>query len=111
MSSIGTSFGGNKSVTAKGRVQIREDRATKEWFYPAFALHLQKDPQRAEGFAAFLDSPIRVVLEVTPEKWITYDGVKMALDTAGKLPEEKKGPRLESDALRFEQERKRRGLG
>ena len=110
VSSIGTSFGGNKSVTAKGRVQIREDRATKEWFYPAFSLHLQKDPQRAEGFAAFLDSPIRVVLEVTPEKWITYDGDKMFRDSVGKLSDDERGPALSSDAERLRRELEQRGL-
>ncbi len=110
VTSTGTKLGGGKSITAKGRCVVHEDRETKDWFYPEFAMHLQREERAAEGFAKFLDSPIRVILEVVPEKWITYDGAKMALDTVGKLPEEKKGPRLESDTLRFERERKRRGL-
>ena len=111
VTSTGTKLGPAKSLTAKGRCVIHEDQETKDWFYPAFASHLhRRDEQAAKDFVVFLDSPMRVVLEVIPEKWITYDGVKMALDTAGKLPQEKKGPLLESDALRFEQERKRRGL-
>ena len=57
-----------------------------------------------------LDSPLRVVLEVTPEKFITYDGVKMARDTAGKLPDEEKGPALSVDADRLPREIERRGL-
>jgi general stress protein 26 len=111
VTSTGTKLGGGKSITIKGRCVVHEDRETKDWFYPAFAMHLhRRDEKAAKDFEKFLDSPIRVVLEVIPEKWITYDGVKMALDTAGKLPEERKGPRLESDTKRFEQERRRRGL-
>ncbi len=110
ITSTGTKLGPGRSITIKGRCVIHEDQETKDWFYPAFSLRLQRDEKAAKEFAEFLDSPMRVVLEVIPEKWITYDGVKMALDTAGKLPEERKGPLLESDTLRFEQERKRRGL-
>lgn len=110
VTSTGTKLGGGKSITIKGRCVVHEDRETKDWFYPAFAMHLQREEEAAKGFEKFLDSPMRVVLEVVPEKWITYDGAKMALDTFGKLPPEKKGPKLESDAVRFEQERKRRGL-
>ncbi len=57
-----------------------------------------------------LDSPIRVVLEVIPEKYITYDGVKMFLDEAGKLPAGAKGPPKSSDGVRLRRELARRGL-
>jgi general stress protein 26 len=111
VTSTGTKLGPGRSITIKGRCIVHEDRETKDWFYPAFALHLNRgDEQAARSFERFLDSPMRVILEVVPEKWITYDGAKMALDSAGKLPPERKSPPLESDTLRLERERKRRGL-
>ena len=57
-----------------------------------------------------LDSPLRVVLEVVPEKWITHDGVKMFLDAASKLPAASKSAPKCSDTARLERELRRRGL-
>lgn len=110
ITSTGTSMGPGKSITIKGRCAIREDAETKAWFYPAFSGHLHPEPRHAEAFCKMLDSPLRVVLEVTPEKFITYDGVKMARDTAGKLPPEAKGPPLSADAERLPREIARRGM-
>jgi hypothetical protein len=110
VTSTGTKLGAGKSITAKGRVTVREDAETKKWFYPEFALHLQRDAARAEGFAKFLDSPLRVILEVEPVKWITYDGTKMFLDGAGKLPPEARGAPKSSDSVRLARELERRGL-
>lgn len=108
--SNGVGSGGGRTATAKGRAIIHEDRATKDWFYPAFARRLRPDAEQARAFEQMLDSPIRIVLEVLPEKWISYDGLKMAADTAGKLPPEAKGPLLSSDAERLPRELERRGL-
>lgn len=83
VSSVGTSLGRQKSATAKGRVIIHDDDETKAWFYPALARRLMPNigaVQRA--FVALLDSERRVVLEVVPEKWITFDVSKMQADTA-----------------------------
>lgn len=111
VTSAGTKLGPSWTATAKGRCRIREDSEVKSWFYPALAELINPgDPAEAKRFAEFLDSPVRVILEVTPEKWITYDGVKMALDSAGKLPEERKGAPLSSDAVRLGAELKNRGL-
>ncbi len=110
VTSTGTPLGGGKTVTVKGRAIIHEDRETKDWFYPAFAGHLNPDPAAAAAFVTMLDSPVRVVLEVIPEKWITYDGAKMFADAAGMLAPEARGPRLSSDAERLPAELKRRGL-
>lgn len=110
VTSTGTSMGPGKSITAKGRCIVHEDAETKAWFYPQFAMHLQEDEARARGFEAFLDSPIRVVLEVVPEKWITYDGDKMWKDSVGKLSEDERGPALSSDSERLKKELERRGL-
>ncbi len=111
VTSTGTKLGPGKSVTAKGRCTVHEDAETKRWFYPEFARHLYPEASAAEKFAAFLDSPLRVVLEVTPEKWISYDGVKMFLDGAGKLPAEKRTAPKSSDSIRLARELERRGLG
>ena len=111
VTSTGTELGPGKTVTAKGRCVIHEDRETKDWFYKAFSEHLYGGPEHAEPFRERLDSPLRVVLEVIPEKYITYDGVKMFLDQAGKLPPEAKGPPKSSDSVRLRAELERRGLG
>jgi general stress protein 26 len=111
VTSTGTKLGPSKTITVKGRVRVREDAETKAWFYPALATMIQRDdPIAAKRFAEFLDSPLRVILEVTPEKWITYDGEKMALDTAGQLPPERKTQPASSDTTRLAAELKRRGI-
>jgi general stress protein 26 len=82
VSSAGTSMGPSKTVTVKGRCVIHEDQETKDWFYPALAAALipQSEPvQRA--FAKMLDSERRLVIEILPEKWITFDGTNMMKDS------------------------------
>ncbi len=111
VTSTGSALGPGKSVTAKGRCTVHEDRETKDWFYPEFSAHLQPNAEAAEVFCKFLDSPVRVILEVVPEKWISYDGVKMFKDQAGVLDEKDKTPRQSSDSERLVAELKRRGLG
>lgn len=101
----------NGAATLKGRAEFHDDDETKAWFYPALAKKVS--PDSAEGEAAFhslLDSPLRTIISVTPEKWITYDGEKAGRDMAGQLPDEEKTPRLESDAVRMNRERAKRGL-
>jgi general stress protein 26 len=110
VTSTGTKLGPGRTITAKARCIIHEDRETKDWFYPAFSSHLFPEPARAEDFRKMLDSPIRVILELVPEKWIGYDGTKMARDTAGKLRDDEKGPALSSDSERLQRELERRGL-
>lgn len=110
VTSAGTKLPAGRSITAKGRCAVHEDAETKRWFYPAFASRLYPKPEAARAFAAKLDSPLRVVLEVAPEKWITYDGVKMFLDAAGKLPAGQKSPPRSADATRLARELERRGL-
>lgn len=99
------------SATAKGRAIIHDDPATKAWFYPALAEKANPDnPRAAAAFVDRLDSPLRVILEVIPEKWITFDSAKSAADFAGTLPEAERGPRLESDAVRYALEQYRRDV-
>lgn len=111
VTSTGTQLGGGKSATAKGRCVVHEDRETKDWFYPEFSAHLNRgNTEAAEAFCKFLDSPLRVVIEVIPEKWIVYDGVKMFLDQAGKLDDGAKTPPKSSDTERLPREIEKRGL-
>lgn len=111
VTSTGTSLGPGKSITLKGRCHIHEDRETKDWFYPAFAEHTSiGGPESAREFEKMLDSPIRIVLEVVPEKFITYDGIKMFKHSAGILDERELGPLGEADTLRLERELEKRGI-
>lgn len=83
VSSVGTSLGRQRSATAKGRVHIHDDDETKAWFYPALAKRVMPDIAAIQrAFVSLLDSERRVVLEVVPEKWITFDVSKMKADTA-----------------------------
>ncbi|MBW1683518.1 MAG: pyridoxamine 5'-phosphate oxidase family protein [Deltaproteobacteria bacterium] len=110
VTSTGTALGPGKTVTIKGRCVLHEDRETKDWFYPAFAAHLSPDPANAEDFRKRLDSPLRVILEVIPEKYITYDGIKMFQHAQGTLDESQLGEAKSSDAERLSREMERRGL-
>ncbi len=95
------------TATAKGRAIIHEDnQELKDWFYPALA-------RGNAEFQEMLDSPLRVILEIVPEKWITYDGAKSRGHHAGTIDERELGPMLSSDATRmkdYREERSRNNL-
>jgi general stress protein 26 len=83
VTSTGSPMPKNKTVTWKGTCTLHDDQATKDWFYPELAEALNRgDEQRAKFFQQFLDSPRRVIFEVTPTQRIGYDGAKMGKDTA-----------------------------
>ncbi len=65
-----------RTVTYKGTCRLHDDAETKAWFYPELAAALHPDPDRSRHFAAFLDSPRRVILEVEPTQRIGFDGTK-----------------------------------
>jgi hypothetical protein len=75
----GTDFGPDRTVTLKTTCQVHEDRETLEWFFAAFseAMHPGNEAAKA-GFVGMMDTPRRVVLELTPVKTISYDGGKLA---------------------------------
>ena len=82
VSSVGTPLGPAKTVTAKGRCILHEDQETKDWFYPALAAAIipgNEPMQRA--FAKMLDSQRRLVIEVVPEKYISFDAMKLMQDS------------------------------
>lgn len=82
VTSNGTRLPDARTVTIRGHCVIHEDAETKAWFYPSLAEILvpAAGPQR-DAFAKNLDSPLRVVLEVIPEKWITCDAARMMTDS------------------------------
>ena len=119
VSGIAAEDGPNGAITFKGRAKIHDDEETKKWFYPALARGpygrfggtLSEDEEAAANdFVKRLDSPLRVIIEVVPEKWIMLDSDKMAKDTAGELTDEERGPLLEADSKRMPAELEKRGL-
>ena len=82
VSSVGTSLGPARGITVKGRCVIRDDRPTKDWFYPALsAAVVPGDARGQKAFGAMLDSPNRVIFEVEPLQWFTFDAIKMMQDS------------------------------
>jgi general stress protein 26 len=78
ITSKGSGIPVSKSLTYKGTCVVHEDDETKAWFYPSFAARLRPgDEAKAASFAAHLDSPGRVVLELVPERRIGFDSAKM----------------------------------
>jgi general stress protein 26 len=99
------------AITFKGRAEILDDDATKAWFYPALSKKL--NPTSAQGEAFFndlLDSPLRVIVAVTPVKKIMYNAALANRHMAGTVSEEELGERLEGDRERMNRERAKRGL-
>lgn len=86
VTSTGTKLPPARTVTIRGRCVVHEDAETKAWFYPALAAQIVPEPGAArDAFRKNLDSPLRVVLEVIPEKWITCDAQKMMADSFAAL--------------------------
>ncbi len=119
VSGIAAPDGPNGAITIKGRAIIRNDEETKRWFYPALArgpygrnggAMTPEAEAAAKAFEERLNSPLRVIIEIVPEKFIELDSDKMALDTAGMLPDEERGPVLEADAKRMPAELQRLGI-
>jgi general stress protein 26 len=99
------------AITLKGRAQMYEDAATRGWFYPALSKKLNPNSAASEQFfKGILETPTRVVLAVTPVKAIMYNSKLASRHMAGTVTEDELGPRLSSDAVRMNRERKSRGL-
>ncbi len=78
VSSAGLGEGPGRTITLKGRCAIRQDRPTIAWMLPELARAVFPDQaRRQERFVARLDSPNRVVLEVTPEVRFSHDVRKL----------------------------------
>jgi general stress protein 26 len=88
ISSMGTDMGPGKQITYKGRVVLHEDQATKDWFYPALAEIISPYPAPTpEAAMAYLDTPLRVIIELIPEMTLAFDGDRIAeASAAGTVP-------------------------
>lgn len=64
ISNAGTELPGRRMMTVRCVAHTHTDDATKQWFYAAFAEHLQVANQ--QGFVELLNSGNRVVLELRP---------------------------------------------
>ena len=83
ISSFGTPLG-MQALTYRGRCTIRDDAATKAWFYPALAKRLSPDSSEGQqGFVTMLDTPRRVILEVVPERTVSFDGNRLLSEANG----------------------------
>ena len=80
VTSTGSKMARNKTVTYKGTCTIHDDQATKDWFYPACAaVNIPTAGKLQDAFAHMMDTERRLVIEVVPEKWITFDATKMMM--------------------------------
>ncbi len=99
------------AITVKGTGEFFEDDATKQWYYAALARKVSPDSEEGEAaFHSLLDSPLRVILAVTPVKKIMYNSKTAGAHMAGTAQEEQLGERLAVDRDRMNQERAKRGL-
>ena len=99
------------AITFKGTGEFFDDEDTKKWFYGALSQKLNPDNKDGEDFFYnLLDSPLRTILAITPEKKIMYNSRNADRHVAGTISDEELGDRLPSDAVRMNAERGRRGL-
>ena len=99
------------AITFKGKGEFFQDDDTKKWYYTA--LSQKVNPNNKEGESFFydlLDSPLRIILAVTPTKKIMYNSKLAGAHMAGTADENDLGERLGVDKERMNQVRKGRGL-
>ena len=85
VSSAGVDQEKMRSVTVKGRAVVIDRADIPTWFYAAWAANQPHVGDDAEGYVRLLDSPGRVVIVVTPERWTTFDGQRMIAATGGAM--------------------------
>jgi len=99
------------AITFKGRGEFFEDDETKNWFYGALSRkRYPDDPAARDAFFKLLDSPLRVILAVSPEKRIMYNAGLARRHSEGGADETELGEPLSADLERLNVERAKRGL-
>lgn len=85
VSSEGTWLGGDITTTAKTLATVHDDDVElKDWFYPLLAQRLRAGDAAANAeFIRRLDTPGRVIIELDPVQWITYDGTVLEANLRG----------------------------
>lgn len=78
ISSRGSGIKARRSLTCRGSAVVHDDPDVKAWMLQELAAAVRPgSPERQAEFVRLLDSPGRLVLEVTPQKWTGFDGAKM----------------------------------
>lgn len=78
VSSAGTRLGPARTVTAKTLATVHEAGDVGGWFFPALAAKAWgHDPTEEATFRDMLANTDRVVIELAPVQYITYDARKM----------------------------------
>lgn len=85
ISSEGTWLGGDITTTAKTLATVHGDDAElRAWFYPMPAQRMRRDDAGVKAEATRrLDTPGRVIIELDPQQWITYDGTVLETNLRG----------------------------
>jgi hypothetical protein len=89
-SSVVVAFPEEQTITAKTMATVHSgDGPHADWLYPSLAKRvLQEQPpevqeQGVPGFVARLASESRVIIELEPVQWITFDGRRVKAHAAG----------------------------
>lgn len=99
------------AITFKGMGEFFQDDATKKWLYTALSQKLSPENKRGEeAFYNFLDSPLRIILAVTPVKKIMYNARLADKHITGAIDESELGERLGVDKERMNKVRAEKGL-
>ncbi len=83
VTSEGTWLGGDISTTAKTLATVHDDPTIKAWFYPALAERQRETEADRIEFMRRIDTPGRVIIELEPVAWITYDGIRLESSLRG----------------------------
>ena len=103
--------GPHGQACVKGRAVFHDDRETLTWMYRQLADKVgQGNKEIADDFYSLLDSPLRTCIEITPEKWITFNSAKSTAHRAGTLDESELSAPASSDTERMPAEIAKRGL-
>ncbi len=79
VTSAGTEIGPNVSVSARTLAIVHDDDATRRWFATALAAKAHSgNPALRDQFEKMLIETDRVVIELEPRSFVSYDGRKMA---------------------------------
>jgi hypothetical protein len=83
----GTEVGSGRTASFRGPCSVHDDRRVRDWMLPELAHHLRPDSEEgASAMLAHLDTPNRVVLQLTPEYRLDFDSTKMWVATPDAAP-------------------------
>jgi hypothetical protein len=77
VSNSGAPPGAERMMSARSLATIHTDDETKTWFYPMFAMRASGDEAAAAQFARILARQDRVIIELRPEAFTTFDAARL----------------------------------